>query len=214
MNNKLSYDTSEFVILNNVLPEIVYEIRYYSTYNFVGRNIDGYEEDLAIGTKKLAKALKKALKLAKEKGYCLKIYDAYRPQRAVDDFVKWSKDLDDIVMKPFFYKNKSKEDLIKEGYISISSSHSRGSAVDLTLVSLDTLEEIDMGSTFDYFSEISNSSYSELSELQLNNRKLLSSIMEKSGFIPYEKEWWHFILKDEPFKDTFFNFVIKSEVFE
>ena len=201
----------EFVSVNNIIPDAVLDIRYYSNYNFIGKRIDGYEEPIALLTKKACMALKEANDEFKSKGYRIKIFDAYRPKGAVSHFIKWAKDVNDICMKNEFYPNIDKSQLFELGYISKESSHSRGSSVDLTLVDINTNLEIDMGGKFDYFDESSHSDYKEgLSDEQLQNKFYLQNIMIKHGFVPIKEEWWHFTLKDEPFPDTYFDFPIKK----
>ncbi len=206
-----SNDSSDFVILSDYIPDIIQEIRYYTTYNFVGDKIDGYEEPIALLTKEAATALKEVSDELREKGYRLRIYDAYRPQKAVDHFSRWAKDLDDTRMKEYFYPNFDKSLIFKEGYLLEKSGHSRGSTVDLTLVDVKTNENIDMGGTFDFFGEISSPSYKDITEEQYNNRMLLRETMIKHGFRPAKTEWWHFTLINEPFPDTYFTFSIKQK---
>ncbi len=206
-----SNDSSDFVILSDYIPDIIQEIRYYTTYNFVGDKIDGYEEPIALLTKEAATALKEVSDELREKGYRLRIYDAYRPQKAVDHFIRWAKDLDDTRMKEYFYPNFDKSLIFKEGYLLEKSGHSRGSTVDLTLVDVKTNENIDMGGTFDFFGEISSPSYKDITEEQYNNRMLLRETMIKHGFRPAKTEWWHFTLINEPFPDTYFTFSIKQK---
>ena len=210
-DNNLCYDASEFVLLSDVIPDILLDIRYYSSFNFVGERIDGYELPLAFITKKTAIALKNVSEQIRKQGLRFKIYDAYRPQKAVDHFVRWASDINDIRMKESFYPEVDKKDLFEAGYISARSAHSRGSTVDLTLFS-DQGYDLDMGSAFDYFEEISHPDYKDISEKQHENRMLLRDLMVKNGFMPYEKEWWHFTLADEPFPDTYFDFSISEDL--
>ena len=206
----ISRDSSDFVNISDVAGDVVLELRYYSTYNFIGDRIDGYLEPIALLTKEAAAALKAASDEAVRNGYRIKIYDAYRPQRAVEHFVRWAKDLNDTRMKSIFYPEVSKENLFLEGYIAEHSGHSRGSTVDITLFDMVKGGEADMGGYFDYFGEISHSDYKELDEKQYNNRMLLRRIMVNCGFTPLREEWWHFTLEDEPFRDTYFDFAISS----
>ena len=210
-DNNLCYDASEFVLLSDVIPDILLDIRYYSSFNFVGERIDGYELPLAFITKKTAIALKNVSEQIRKQGLRFKIYDAYRPQKAVDHFLRWASDINDIRMKESFYPEVDKKDLFEAGYIAARSAHSRGSTVDLTLFS-DQGYDLDMGSAFDYFGEISHPDYQDISEKQHENRMLLRDLMVKNGFIPYEKEWWHFTLADEPFPDTYFDFSISEDL--
>ena len=204
-------DSSDFVLISDVIPDCILEIRYYSTYNFVGTRIDGYEEPLAFLTKEAAAALKEVSDELITKGYRLKIYDAYRPQKAVDHFVRWSKDTEDTAMKEYFYPDLDKSVLFDQMYIMEYSGHSRGSTVDLTLFDMKTEKEADMGGTFDYFGELSHPDYTEITEEQYANRMLLRDVMIRHGFKPLESEWWHFTLEDEPFPDTYFNFPVNSD---
>ena len=206
----ISRDSSGFVNISDIAGDVVLELRYYSTYNFIGDRIDGYLEPIALLTKEAAAALKAASSEAVRNGYRIKVYDAYRPQRAVEHFVRWAKDLNDTRMKSIFYPEVSKENLFLEGYIAEHSGHSRGSTVDITLFDMDKGCEADMGGYFDYFGEISHSDYKELDEKQYNNRMLLRRIMVNCGFTPLREEWWHFTLEDEPFRDTYFDFAISS----
>ena len=208
---KLSDDASDFVLLSEAVPDAILEIRYYSTYNFVGDRIDGYEEPLALLTKEAATALKEASDELVSKGYRLKIYDAYRPQMAVTNFVEWAKDTKDTRMKEYFYPELGKDVLFPQGYIAEHSGHSRGSTVDLTLFDMATEKEVDMGGTFDYFGELSHPDYTGITDEQYANRMILRDAMLAHGFKPLEEEWWHFTLADEPYPDTYFTFPINSD---
>lgn len=204
------YDSSGFVVLAEVAPDIIQEIRYYSTYNFVGDRIDGYNEPIALMTKEAAQALKAVSDDVKAQGYRLKVYDAYRPQRAVTHFVKWAENLSDKRMKKYFYPEVEKDRLFAEGYIDAKSGHSRGSTVDLTLFDMNTGKELDMGGTFDYFGLLSHPDYrGKLTEKQIKNRMILRDAMMRHGFKPLAEEWWHFTLKDEPFPNTYFEFPVQ-----
>ena len=201
-------DPSGFVVLAEVVPDIIQEIRYYSTYNFVGDRIDGYEMPCALMTREAAEALKKVSDDVMKLGYRLKVYDAYRPQMAVNHFVRWAKDTKDVRMKKYFYPEIDKSQLIPN-YIGRRSGHSRGSTVDLTLFDINTGKEVDMGGTFDYFGELSHPDYrGNLTQQQIKNRKILRDAMIKNGFKPLDTEWWHFTLKDEPYPNTYFTFTI------
>ena len=212
--SKLSSDSSDFVLLSEAVPDAILEIRYYSTYNFVGERIDGYEEPLAYLTKEAATALKGASDDLIKKGYRIKIYDAYRPQKAVDHFVRWAEDLDDTKMKEYFYPELTKDVLFPQGYIDAHSGHSRGSTVDLTLFDMETEKELDMGGTFDYFGELSHPDYKEITDEQYQNRMILREAMLGNGFKPLDTEWWHFTLEDEPYPDVFFTFPVNSDAVE
>ncbi len=208
---KLSGDSSDFVLLSDVVPDAIQEIRYYSTYNFVGDRIAGYEEPVALLTKEAAVALKGASDELVEKGYRLKIFDAYRPQMAVTNFMNWALDPSDVRMKQYFYPELDKSVLFPQGYIAEHSGHSRGSTLDLTLFDMTTEKEVDMGGTFDYFGELSHPDFKGITEQQYANRMLLRDVMMRHGFKPLEEEWWHFTLKDEPFKDTYFTFPVTTK---
>ena len=208
---KYSNDTHGFVSVGEVIPDVLLDIRYYSSFNFIGERIDGYEEPAALLTREAAQALKEASNEAMEQGFRLKIYDAYRPQKAVDHFVRWAKDPEDIRMKAFFYPELEKKEIIPQGYIAEHSGHSRGSTVDLTLFDMATQRDLDMGGTFDFFGELSHPDYSGVSEVQHANRMLLQSLMVKHGFRPLETEWWHFTLENEPWPDTYFTFSVRNE---
>ena len=207
--DKISVDSSDFVLLAEAVPDAILEIRYYSTYNFVGERIRGYERPVAYLTKEAAKALRAASDELVSKGYRLKIFDAYRPQTAVLHFAEWAKDVNDTKMKEYFYPEEDKSVLFDKGYIDYKSGHSRGSTVDLTLFDMDTEKEVDMGGTFDYFGLKSHPSYKGLTPRQYRNRMILREAMTKHGFKPLAEEWWHFTLKDEPFPDTYFDFPVK-----
>ena len=209
MTIRFSNDSSDFVELHQVIDDLITDIRYYSDYNFVGERIDGYEEPLAFMTNKAAKALKKVAVEAKEKGYRLKIYDAYRPQSAVDRFVRWAEDLKDTRMKEDFYPKVDKSELFEKGYIYKRSGHSRGSTVDLTLFDVNRNEDLDMGGTFDYFGELSHPDYKGIAQIQYENRMFLRDLMVRNGFVPIDEEWWHFTLKNEPYPDTYFTFPVR-----
>ena len=207
---KLSDDSSDFVLLSEAVPDAILEIRYYSTYNFVGDRIDGYEEPLAMMTKESAAALKEVSDELVAKGYRLKIYDAYRPQKAVTNFVEWAKDTGDTRMKEYFYPDLDKSVLFPQGYIAEHSGHSRGSTVDLTLFDMKTEKELDMGGTFDFFGEQSHPDYTNITETQYANRMILRDAMLSHGFKPIDTEWWHFTLENEPYSDTYFTFPVNS----
>ena len=207
----LSDDASDFVLLSEAVPDAILEIRYYSTYNFVGDRIDGYEQPTAILTKEAAEALEEVSNDVEAQGYRLKIYDAYRPQMAVTHFMEWAQDMDDTRMKDYFYPELDKSVLFEQGYIAEHSGHSRGSTVDLTLFDMETEKEVDMGGTFDYFGELSHPDYTEITEEQYANRMILRDAMTAHGFRPLEEEWWHFTLDDEPYPDTYFTFPVNED---
>ena len=203
-------DASDFVVLADYVPSIIQEIRYHSTYNFIGDRIDGYEEPVALITREAARALKGVASEMAVQGYRLKIFDAYRPATAVKHFVLWGIEDLDLRMKPFFYPDLDKTDLFQIGYIASKSSHSRGSTVDLTLLDMSTGKEVDMGSPFDLFSEISHPDSLRVTEEQRANRMLLQNVMVRHGFVPLDCEWWHFTLADEPYPDTYFDFPVST----
>ena len=198
-----------FVPLAEAVPDAILEIRYYSTYNFVGERVDGYERPCALITKEAAAALKAASDDCVKRGYRLKIYDAYRPQRAVAHFMRWAKDTKDTRMKDAFYPNLDKSVLFAQGYIAERSGHSRGSTVDLTLFDMKTGKEVDMGGTFDWFGRESHPDYKDVTKEQFANRMLLREIMLAHGFQPIAEEWWHFTLANEPYPDTYFDFPVR-----
>ena len=208
---EVTMDPSDFVLLSDFVPGIIQEIRYFSTYNFIGDRIDGYEEPCAILTKEAARALKSVSNEMMVRGYRLKIFDAYRPVTAVKHFVLWGVEDQDIRMKEYFYPELEKQELFAKGYIAKLSGHSRGSTVDLTLLDMKTGKELDMGSPFDLFSEVSHPDYRDLSDEQYENRIILQNVMKRNGFKPIDCEWWHFTLEDEPFPDTYFEFPVSSE---
>ena len=200
-----------FVLVGETIPDAILEIRYYSTYNFVGERIDGYEEPCALLTQEAAAALKMVSDDLKAQGYRLVIYDGYRPQRAVDHFVRWAEDLGAISMKPIFYPEVEKADLFTQGFIAKRSGHSRGSTVDLTLLEEKTGRLLDMGGPFDFFGELSHPGYAGVTPAQHANRMLLRDAMLARGFKPLSTEWWHFTLVNEPYPDTYFDFPIRSK---
>ena len=220
-----------FVHVTDAVPDAILEIRYHSTYNFVGDRIDGYEQPTALLTEEAAKALKAVSDDVKKQGFRLKIYDAYRPQRAVTHFMNWAKDLEDTRMKPYFYPDLDKSVLFARGYIMEKSGHSRGSTVDLTLFDMKTGKELDMGGTFDWFGRESHPDWGgdpatlkytgkypgklpppagrTITAEQFRNRMLLRSAMMRHGFKPLAEEWWHFTLADEPYPDTYFDHPVR-----
>ncbi|HYA14390.1 MAG TPA: M15 family metallopeptidase [Syntrophales bacterium] len=222
-----------FVDVKEMIPSIQLDIRYYSSHNFVGGRIDGYNAPKCLLTKEAAAALANVQKELEASFLSLKVYDCYRPQRAVDHFVRWAKDIKDIKTKKEFYPTVEKPDLIKQVYIDAKSGHSRGSAVDITIVPIPVPAQaayqpgeelsacylpaekrfkdnsIDMGTGFDCFHELSYTANGHVGKEQRKNRLLLKALMEKHGFRNYEKEWWHFTLMNEPFPETYFDFVIE-----
>lgn len=222
-------DSSQFVNVTDMVPDAILEIRYYGTYNFVGERIDGYEAPTALLTKKAAEALKRVGDDVRSQGYRLKIYDAYRPQKGVDHFVRWSKDLKATEMKQYFYPDLDKSVLFEQEYIMEKSGHTRGSTVDLTLFDMASEKELDMGGTFDWFGPESHPDFCgnpetgeytgdnhkspkgrSITAEQFAHRMILRKAMLDNGFKPLDSEWWHFTLKNEPFPDTYFTFPVKQ----
>ncbi|MCR4665026.1 MAG: M15 family metallopeptidase [Paludibacteraceae bacterium] len=227
---KQQYDDgrNNFVYIADVVPDAILEIRYYGTYNFIGTRIDGYLAPTALLTCEAADSLKAVSDDVIAQGYRLKIYDAYRPQRAVDHFMRWRDNPDDTIMKRYFYPMYDKPYLFENDYICPKSGHTRGSTVDLTLFDMVTEKELDMGGTFDWFGGQSHPDYcchitatafgesyeyipdtAGLTEQQVHNRLILRQAMMRHGFKPLDSEWWHFTLRDEPFPDTYFDFPIE-----
>ena len=208
---KFSDDASGFVSIGEAVPDALLDIRYYSSFNFIGERIDGYEAPVALLTREAAAALKRVSDEAVSLGWRLKIFDAYRPQKAVDHFVRWAKDPEDTRMKAYFYPELEKKDIIPQHYIAEHSGHSRGSTMDLTLFDMASQRDADMGGTFDYFGEKSHPDYPGTTEKQHQNRMLLQKLMVKHGFRPLESEWWHFTLDKEPYPDTYFTFPVRQK---
>jgi D-alanyl-D-alanine dipeptidase len=222
-------DASQFVTLTDVVPDAILEIRYYSTYNFVGQRIDGYQEPTALLTKRAADSLRAVSDDVMRQGYRLKIYDAYRPQKGVDHFVRWAANISDTRMKTYFYPDLDKSVLFDQEYIMEKSGHTRGSTVDLTLFDMATEKELDMGGTFDWFGPESHPDFCgnpqtgeytgdnskspagrSITLEQFHNRMILRQAMLRHGFKPLDSEWWHFTLMNEPFPDTYFTFPVKQ----
>lgn len=203
----VSYNKEDFAEISTVIDDAAFDIRYYSPNNFTGNKINGYKAPRAYLTKEALAALKIAADDLRNQGYRLLIWDSYRPQKAVDNFVKWINDADDAGDKSF-YPEIEKSDLLEGNYVMAKSGHTRGSTVDLTLIKKDG-SSVDMGGTFDLFSEISHPDYENLTEEQKNNRKILHDAMINAGFVGLDSEWWHFTLKDEPYKDTYFDFDVE-----
>ena len=197
-----------FVYVEDLIPNIKIELKYYTKDNFVGNKINGYNAPVAISTKETALALKEIQKDLKHFNYGLKIFDCYRPQRAVDHFVRWAKN-NNRKMKSSHYPNVKKINLFKEGYIASKSGHTRGSTVDLTIIDLNNGKELDMGTIYDYFGKESWIEYTGLTFHQRQNRLLLQSVMNKYGFKSLKEEWWHFTLSNEPFPNKYFNFIVE-----
>jgi D-alanyl-D-alanine dipeptidase len=198
-----------FVHVKEIIPDLNVELRYFSTHNFVGDTIDGYKANTLILTLQTAKALKQVQDELQNQNLCLKVYDGYRPQRAVNHFMRWASNLNDTLNKQEFYPTVEKRFLFRDGYIATQSGHSRGSTIDLTIIDGNTSKPLDMGSPYDFFGEQSWIEYQNISEKQKQNRQLLQNVMQKNGFRNYPQEWWHFTLIGEPFPDTYFDFVVE-----
>jgi len=222
-------DASEFVTLTDAVPDAILEIRYFGTYNFVGARIDGYLEPTALLTREAADSLRAVCDDVKALGYRLKIYDAYRPQMAVDHFVRWAENIPDTLMRAYFYPDLDKSVLFEREYICAKSGHTRGSTLDLTLFDMASEKELDMGGTFDWFGPESHPDFCgnletfeftgdnskspvgrSITEKQFQNRMILRQAMMRHGFKPFPTEWWHFTLCNEPFPDTYFNFPVRQ----
>jgi zinc D-Ala-D-Ala dipeptidase len=198
-----------FVDAAAVVDGLVVDMRYFGEHNFVGTKIDGYQAPRCLLSQPAADALAAVQRELAPRGLGLKVFDCYRPQRAVAHFMRWAQNADDTSRKAEFYPDVDKRDLFKEGYIAERSGHSRGSTVDLTLVRRADGSEPDMGSPFDLFSPKSWPSDRSVSPLAQSNRALLADAMMRAGFRPYDKEWWHFTLINEPFPDTYFDFPVR-----
>lgn len=198
-----------FTYVKENIPDLEIDLRYATSNNFVGKKIDGYQAEKAILSTAAVSALVAVQNELQAMGLGLKFFDGYRPQRAVNHFVHWAKTPNDTIMKPQFYPQIPKSELFKKQYIASRSGHSRGSSVDLTIIDFNTCQELDMGSSYDFFGEISNLAFENLTKEQKTNRALLQSLMIMHGFRPYSQEWWHFTLNNEPFPNTYFDFVIQ-----
>ena len=198
-----------FVYAKTIIPDLDVELRYFSENNFVGDTIDGYKSNKLILTKETVEKLKLVQEDLQQHNLCLKVYDGYRPQRAVNHFIRWARDLNDTINKSQFYPEVNKRYLFKAGYIASRSGHSRGSTLDLTLTNGETGEPLDMGSPYDFFGEQSWVDYEGITEAQKKNRQLLQTVMLKHNFRNYAKEWWHFTLRWEPFPKTYFDFEVE-----
>lgn len=207
-DKNISYDSTDFVYVDEEIENVRLDIRYATAYNFVGDVIDGYSLPLAMMTKESVAALKEAAKDFKAMGCGIWIFDAYRPERAVQHFLRWGEDTNDTRMKNDFYPEMSKSDVISQGYIAVRSNHTHGSTIDLTLYSLEHGYPLDMGGTFDLFSERSAPDFEDITDIQKENRRILRETMEKHGFFISDIEWWHFTLKNQPYEDIFFDFPV------
>jgi D-alanyl-D-alanine dipeptidase len=198
-----------FVYVKDIIPDLDVELRYFGSNNFVGKPIDGYKTNELIITRETANALKLVHEDLQNRNLCIKVYDGYRPQQAVNHFMKWARNLNDTINKQTFYPNIKKQNLFNEGYIASKSGHSRGSTLDLTIIDGNTGLPIDMGSIYDFFGEESWVTHKNITDKQIANRQLLQNVMLKHGFRNYPKEWWHFTLRWEPFPDTYFDFPVE-----
>lgn len=198
-----------FVYVDEVIPDIQLELRYCLNNNFVGQPVDGYKAEVCILTKPATLALKKVQEDLKKDSLSLKVFDSYRPQQAVNHFSKWARNVNDTLMKQQYYPDVDKRNLFRDGYIASKSRHSSGSTIDLTIVDLKTGKELDMGTPYDYFGEASWYLHEDLTQTQKANRALLHNIMSKHGFRHYPKEWWHFTLRGEPYKNQYFDFPVE-----
>ena len=198
-----------FVDVATIAPALLVEARYATVHNFVGAKIDGYEKPLCYLTRPAAAALAQVVADLEPRGLTIKVFDCYRPERAVAHFVRWARNLNDTRMKAEFYPRVDKQNLFSDGYIATRSGHSRGSTADLTLARRSDGKELDMGTPFDFFSPLSWPSNKNVSAEAQANRALLAQAMRKRGFYAYDKEWWHFTLRNEPYPQTYFDFVVR-----
>ncbi|TCT02705.1 M15 family metallopeptidase [Aquabacter spiritensis] len=198
-----------FVDVAQIVPSAQFDVRYYGTDNFVGARVEGYDAPRCFLTEAAARALAKVAADAGQQNLRLRIFDCYRPARAVAHFGRWAADLSDQRTKPAYYPDVDKGDLFKEGYIAARSGHSRGSTLDLTLIDASTGSDLDMGTPFDLFGMRSWPDSPDVTAAQRTNRDRLAALMMRNGFKPFDKEWWHFTLRDEPFPDTYFDFPIR-----
>src|ERR1700729_3347317 len=199
---------ASFVDTVAVVPGLIVEMRYAGSHNFVGRPIDGYEAPRCLLSQAAAAALAEVARDLSSRGLHIKVFDCYRPTRAVMNFVRWARDLKDTAGKAEFYPDIDKRTLFRDGYISSRSGHSRGSTIDLTLAHADG-RELDMGTSFDFFSPKSWPYSAAIGQDAMVNRSELAFPMQHNGFRPYEREWWHFTLGGEPFPNTFFDFPVR-----
>jgi D-alanyl-D-alanine dipeptidase len=200
---------SSFVDVATVVPGLVVDMRYAGTHNFVGARIDGYEAPVCLLTRPAAQALAQVQRDLAARGFGLKVFDCYRPVRAVQHFVRWARETRDTRAKAEFYPDVDKRRLFALGYIASQSGHSRGSTVDLGLVHLTDGREPDMGTPFDTFSPRSWPGNDEVSAEARRNRALLAAAMRRRGFRPYDREWWHFTLRGEPYPTSYFDFAVR-----
>ncbi|MFC0626246.1 D-Ala-D-Ala dipeptidase VanX [Kribbella deserti] len=197
-----------FVYVDELAAGLRWDAKYATWDNFTGKPVDGYFANRIVGTKALGAALERAREKAEPVGFGLLLWDGYRPQRAVDCFLRWSEQPEDGRTKPRHYPNIDKAEMFRRGYVSTKSGHTRGSAVDLTLYHLDTGELAAMGGDHDLMDSISHHGAAGITPLEARNRRYLCSIMEASGFTRYNSEWWHYSLTEEPYPNTYFDFPI------
>lgn len=200
---------SDFVEVYSRPPDVYIDVRYATSNNFVGKRIIGYEAEKIFLTRSAVDSLDKAIQLLNRLGYGIIIYDGYRPQKAVNMFIGWSRIINDTIMKQTFYPNIGKDKLFKQGYIASKSGHSRGSTIDLGLIYQSSGQVVEMGTIFDFFGPESASKYQEIPKDQREKRLILRNAMLLAGFKPIESEWWHFTLRNEPYPDTYFDFDIE-----
>lgn len=200
--------SGDFVFVDELVPGIRWDAKYATWDNFTGRPVEGYAVNRIVGTRALCAALARARDHAGTLGFGLLLWDGYRPQRAVDDFVRWSRRPEDGRTKPRHYPNISRTDMFERGYVAARSGHSRGSTIDVTLFHLDGGELAAMGGDHDLMDPISHHTAEAVTPVEAGNRRCLAYIMDASGFDSYEREWWHYTLRDEPHPDTYFDFPV------
>ncbi|MDR2163563.1 MAG: D-Ala-D-Ala dipeptidase VanX [Clostridiales Family XIII bacterium] len=198
---------NDFVYIDEAIPGVRWDAKYATWDNFTGAPVTGYAVNRIVGTRQMSSALRDAKRKAEELGYGLLLWDGYRPQRAVDHFLRWAERAENGVTKPRHYPNIDRKSMLSQGYIAAKSGHSRGSAIDLTLYRPDTGEMLQVGGHFDLMDRISHHGADGIAAEEAENREILKTLMEGCGFEPYEREWWHYTLIDEPFPDTYFDFV-------
>ena len=210
LNNCNTSDvTSNFSKIEIIKPPILIDIRYSGSDNFLGRTVKGYESPKNVLTNEVIEALTRIQKILSKNGLGIKLYDGYRPQKSVNDFIEWSNKISDTLTKQKYYPDEKKDSLIMKGYIAKKSAHSRGSTIDVTLIYTDSInygKELDMGSGWDFFGIKSWIDYDSITDIQKKNRNYLQNIMNQNGFRSYSKEWWHFTLIDEPYPNRYFDF--------
>jgi D-alanyl-D-alanine dipeptidase len=198
----------DFAFVDELVPGIRWDAKYATWDNFTGKPVEGYAANRIVGTHPLCEALRTARANAAELGFGLLLWDGYRPQRAVDSFTRWAQRPEDGRTKPRHYPNLDRDAIFERGYVATKSGHSRGSTVDLTLFHLDTGDLAAMGGGHDLMDPVSHHGARGLTRLESGNRNRLRAVMEASGFLPYDTEWWHYTLRDEPYPDTYFDFPI------